>query len=1357
MSSSMRSSESSTLTASSYSSSSYSSSSNSSGGIPGPAWDWGAVFGRDQESQFLQSLVQTNNNNHNNKKNNQSSAESTHDQTHKDPGPSAPQPTPSATTTTTTTTTVLLHGAAGSGKSSLVLAQQSWYEQQGWVLATGKFMANQEQFQEPFSALIEACNQLIEAWMRRNDTSSVCQLGGFQSLLDDDVEFLRHILPKAYQAVQARTAACPCASSTTISSSSSSSSYSSPFKDDMTAETSLEEEAETAEENAVLDQIPPVVPEAAAATADDAHNQNNNNTNRRIKKHRNSSFCMKQNVCSIDCVNASFVRILAFLCQAQPVVMFLDDVQWADAASAKVLQVLATTESLVDHKFVLILSYRDEEMTSSDETKLISKNDPPSQPPQRRIYDMPITNLTVDGVNALIASLTRRAEDETLALAHVVHQKTAGNPFFVTQFLQMLRREQFLRYAYLTTGHWEWGQVDQLQSAAHVSDNVADLVAASLERLPESTRMALKVAACLGKVIPLHVLMQWFDHYVAEATANMGDNGSNNTAVGSTTSTSCYQALHQVQLQGLQSVLDHAVEVGILIRPKGQDAYMWAHDKLQAVAYSLIPPRYRPVLHLKLGRTLWQMSQEEYPDEEWMVFMAADQMNRYSELVQQEQQNELLDDDSKQNHETTTEVLGAEVATLCLEAARLSLAKSALYPAYDMLKAGVKHLNVPNKWKNHYDLCLNLYSTVAELSVQLGENQQSMEAVHEVEAHARSFQDKFRVQMVHLKLITEGQDRNFQLGLETATEILKEYGVRMPIKLLPGMLTLECNKLRRRLPGGTLQGLLELPDLTDKKSRNTIKLLVTQSLFALLSQKKSLKQLSWYAALRVLSITVDRKAVAEETAMAIGTLGMSHGAQGQFKEANEYGELALQLMDRFPQTVGSMHALVTISVTSGIFIHTKPLNKCLDLWLEAHHIGLRTGNTEKAGAAVLGYAFTYITCGLPLGPLQSDLYQYEKEVVQFNLAGTIRANFQIFEQFILNLQQEPPSSDPTMLKGEAMDQDKMLASFQGNAHRMTKRDIDTFRLLLAVIYGKWDTAEHLIGELEPSLDTDHFYVRSSMRGSTMALAAFHISRSNGKRKLRQMARKILKEFRDALKKGNVNALPLHTMLNAEESPSKEKYEHAIRSCARLGLIHFEAYMCERAGLYFLQDTGEVPKDEEWAEFYLAQAVTLYADWGAHGKAQQLRTDHVRLLRSSLVRERANTALKGRSRYSSTHTDLLMDFEFERLSTNSINASSSLLLSSSSSSSSSSSLLTKSASSSNSSSNMALAQSTSRDRSGKNTRSNTSKTHSNKKHTTDDADETMTSTTEDSSEHDDSNNGSSSDFAMGDFVYTSPLS
>lgn len=209
---------------------------------------------------------------------------------------------------------------------------------------------------------------------------------------------------------------------------------------------------------------------------------------------------------------------------------------------------------------------------------------------------------------------------------------------------------------------------------------------------------------------------------------------------------------------------------------------------------------------------------------------------------------------------------------------------------------------------------------------------------------------------------------------------------------------------------------------------------------------------------------------------------------------------------------------------------------------------------------------------------------------------------------------------------------------------MTRRDIYTFRLVLAIIFGYWEMAEILVDSLEPFITNDGFVVRAGLRRTATALACLKLFRINGRRKHKTTSRKIMQGLEKESKHGNVNAHPLYLMLLSEESPSKEKYENGIRACARLGLVHFEAYLCERAAEFFLK-----LRDEGWAEYYMEQAFVLYEDWGAHGKASRLKEEHSELLKSSNFREKATTALKGRSRYSSEHVDLLKDFDWQRLS------------------------------------------------------------------------------------------------------------
>jgi hypothetical protein len=142
-------------------------------------------------------------------------------------------------------------------------------------------------------------------------------------------------------------------------------------------------------------------------------------------------------------------------------------------------------------------------------------------------------------------------------------------------------------------------------------------------------------------------------------------------------------------------------------------------------------------------------------------------------------------------------------------------------------------------------------------------------------------------------------------------------------------------------------------------------------------------------------------------------------------------------------------------------------------------------------------------------------------------------------------------------------------------------------------------------------------------------------------------KKIIRLFLAETEMGSVNAHPILQMLQAEEKPSKELYDKAIKSCGRSGLIQHQAYMYERAGIYLLN----MEKDEGGGEFYLTQASLLYNDWGALGKVEQMKDQYTFLASgnssstagSSSGGGRVNTSLKGRSRHEKGLVDAMKSF------------------------------------------------------------------------------------------------------------------
>jgi len=894
-------------------------------------------------------------------------------------------------------------------------------------------------------------------------------------------------------------------------------------------------------------------------------------------------------------VNASFWRIISFLCEAKPVVLFLDGLQWADKVSLDAIRILASTGNI--EGFFLVLSYREEEVNKDD---LVFRCINCIEEESDNVNTIRITNLDVENINAMVSSLLEKNPELTSELSRVIHSKTAGNPFFVSQFIQILRHEHFLSYS-SSTLQWEWGEVDKMEQLAHVSDNIADVVAGTMSKLPVPSLLALKVASCLGKVIPLQIMIEFF--------------GSRELL--SINQVVC-DALRGVQLQGLKLILDSSVEFGILRRLDDSETYLWSHDKLQHVTYSMISACFLQKIHTVLGKVLWKNSKLD-PENEWMLYMAAEQLNRFIDIK----------DDS----------LSEDFARLSFDVGKLSISKSAYFPAYDMIQFASKHLDaMADPWgRDTYELSLDVYSYLAEMALKFGDSDEALNISIRVNHHAKSLEDKIRAQVVTIYHNVQSINRDYLGGIEAIKNILLDYGVKIPQKFLTVQLHVEKRKLKSRL-GGNLEAILSLPKLDndDKRTGNIIKLLVLLLEHTHIGPKKM--DMSLYAITRVLNVSV-KSGTCSETALALGSLASYLSSEGHHEDAMECGELAIKLVSMFPKKV-QHYAKVQAIVTFGVLPASLPFYDSLEPLLELNQCSLMAGEINSAAMAWIGYSYTYLNIGLPLGPLNSDLLSFSKSARQFGMPPTINVIFPILLQTIQNLQVLKPN--PTMLLGDIFNQEQELKRFKDIGLKMTQRDINSLRLFLACIYRKWEIAEELVGNLQSHIQSDKFIPRKHLYLVYMGYACLILgekARRTRRIHFRQLGKKVINIFKDQLKQGSKNALYVILMLEAIESPSKEKFHEAIRATSRLGIVHHTAVIYENAGIYFMDQD-----DEGRGEYYLSQAYNYYKDWGATGKANQLKDSH-EVLNSSTLNHHSKgggSFMKGRTRFSPKHINQMKE-------------------------------------------------------------------------------------------------------------------
>ncbi len=519
-----------------------------------------------------------------------------------------------------------------------------------------------------------------------------------------------------------------------------------------------------------------------------------------------------------------------------PLIIFLDDLQWSDVGTLKVLEMLMV-DSETSHLLVLG-AFRDGEVGPEHPLRQILGEIEASD---KRVTQVALTPLNLDHTTSLVRDALVPAIEEPRRLARMVQIKTGGNPFFVGVFIKSLHEQGLIRFD-TGRGAWTWDE-DEVDEAG-LTDNVVELMASKIEELSPAAREALKLAACVGNRFDLGLLSIVLEKSVEE------------------TADALWEAVEKRLIR----------PIGDAYRYRERDAeYQFPHDRIQQAAYAYVSTQMRRATHLRIGRLLLDSTTSDGLAE--AVFTITGHLNIGMMLL-------------------TDPVERLRLAELNLLAGRRAKQSTAYDSAVSYLRGGIELLP-EDAWTSCYELTFALYRERLEAEFLSGRVDEAVRLFTPLLANTRSEVEKGEIHV--LKVVLDANQGDHVGAVATARAGLRLFDASLPVKGTTAAVLREFARVQWGLRGRKPLALLELPELRDPKMRVALQLLISMAPSTYFVDTGLLS----IVMMRIANISL-RKGLSDVAAYGFAGCGMVlSGALGAYATAKEFGELALTLNERF--------------------------------------------------------------------------------------------------------------------------------------------------------------------------------------------------------------------------------------------------------------------------------------------------------------------------------------------------------------------------------------------------------------------------------------------------------------------------
>ncbi|MGD1702956.1 trifunctional serine/threonine-protein kinase/ATP-binding protein/sensor histidine kinase [Dapis sp. BLCC M229] len=854
---------------------------------------------------------------------------------------------------------------------------------------------------------------------------------------------------------------------------------------------------------------------------------------------------------------SKFLRV--FTTKEHPLVIFLDDLQWADSASLDLLKLLME-ESEVGYLLVLG-AYRDNEVFPAHPL-MLSLDQINKQGAQ--IETLTLAPLSEKDITRLVAETLICTTELAAPLSELVYQKTKGNPFFGTQFLKGLHEDGCIQFN-MEAGYWQCDMSEVRQLA--LTDDVVEFMVGRLQKLPEANQNVMKLAACIGNQFDLSTLAVVCEQTQDEVAGNLWRALQEGFVIPQTDTYKFFQGESQ---QG-NSVENISVN------------YRFLHDRVQQAAYALIQSGQKQATHLQIGRLLSQNLSPEEQDSNIFTIV-----NHWNQAI------ELIADPAEQDY----------LIQLNLKSGEKAKGSAAYGAALQYFQTALSLLDVES-WQRNYVLTLKLHENYAEVAYLTGDFELMETIFAQVIERGQNLLDLVKVHeiKIHAKMAQAQQLSALKIGID----FLALLGIEVSESPKPEDLQVELAAICQLMEGKAIATLADLPMMKDRKQLAKVNIL-TNLLSACYQAQPSL--FPWVVCkLMQLSIKYGNTLYSAQIYSSYGMVCIL-GLQ-DFTSATEYGKLACQL-DLNPQTGDGVGTFATGACIKHLSTHLK---EAIPILLNAYQAGLDTGNFQFGGVSI-AYRSQYLyLMGHNLSAMKLEMASASHALATMKQGNTLTLH-QPFEQAVLNLLGE--SETPWELIGTAYNETESVPLKIAANNRPGLHFVYLNKLILCYLFDRIPQAVENAALAESYLDgvaaclAEYLW---NLYDSLTQLAHYGDAETSVQKSILEKVETNQSKMQywanhapmNGQHKVDLVAAERHRILG-ERFQAIELYDRAITGAKENEYLQEEAVANELAAKFYL-DWGK----EKVAAGYMQEAYYCYARWEAKAKINQLEEKYPQLL------------------------------------------------------------------------------------------------------------------------------------------------